>query len=78
VRYLDVLIHLPLRRMCSFQLVAKLGLTHLELFSFTANRADVFKREGTDTHRPPQFNGTSFLYYSSRMACYLEADDLGV
>ena len=31
-----------------------------------------------DTHRPPHFNGTNFPYYSARMACYLEAVDLGV
>jgi hypothetical protein len=31
-----------------------------------------------DTHRPPHFDGTNFPYYSARMACYLEAIDLGV
>jgi hypothetical protein len=31
-----------------------------------------------DTHRPAHFDGTNFPYYSSRMACYLEAVDLGV
>jgi hypothetical protein len=31
-----------------------------------------------DTHRPPHFDGTNFTYYSARMACYLEAIDLGV
>jgi hypothetical protein len=31
-----------------------------------------------DTHRPPHFDGTNFSYYSARMACYLEAVDLGV
>jgi hypothetical protein len=31
-----------------------------------------------DTHKPPHFDGTNFLYYSARMACYLEAVDLGV
>jgi hypothetical protein len=31
-----------------------------------------------DTHRPPHFGGTNFPYYSARMACYLEAVDLGV
>jgi hypothetical protein len=30
------------------------------------------------THRSPHFNGTNFPYYSARMACYLEAVDLGV
>jgi hypothetical protein len=31
-----------------------------------------------DTHRPPDFNNTNFPFYSARMACYLEAIDLGV
>jgi hypothetical protein len=31
-----------------------------------------------DTHRPPHFDGTNFLYYSARMACYLEVVDIGV
>jgi hypothetical protein len=31
-----------------------------------------------DTHRPPYFDNTNFPYYSARMACYLEAIDLGV
>jgi hypothetical protein len=31
-----------------------------------------------DIHRPPHFDGTNFPYYSARMACYLEAVDLGV
>jgi hypothetical protein len=31
-----------------------------------------------DTHRPSHFDGTNFPYYSARMACYLEAVDLGV
>jgi hypothetical protein len=31
-----------------------------------------------DTHRSAHFVGTYFPYYSARMACYLEAVDLGV
>jgi hypothetical protein len=31
-----------------------------------------------DTHRPPHYDDTNFPYYSARMACYLEAVDLGV
>jgi hypothetical protein len=31
-----------------------------------------------DTHRPPHFDGTNFPYYSARMICYIEVDDLGV
>jgi hypothetical protein len=31
-----------------------------------------------DTHKPPHFNCTNSPYYSARMVCYLEANDLGV
>ena len=31
-----------------------------------------------DTARSPQFDGTNFPYYKARMACHLEAVDLGV
>jgi hypothetical protein len=31
-----------------------------------------------DTHWPPHLDDTNFPYYSARMACYLEAVDLGV
>jgi hypothetical protein len=31
-----------------------------------------------DTYRLPHFDGTNFPYYNARMACYLEAIDLGV
>ena len=31
-----------------------------------------------DTARPSHFNGTNFPYYKARMACHLEAVDLGV
>ena len=31
-----------------------------------------------DTARPPQFDGINFLYYKARMACHLEAVDLGI
>ena len=33
---------------------------------------------GMDTSRPPHFNGINFPYYKARMACHLEAVDLGV
>jgi hypothetical protein len=33
---------------------------------------------GMDTFRPPHFDGTNFPYYKARMACHLEALDLGV
>ena len=31
-----------------------------------------------DTSRPPHFDGTNFPYYKAKMACHLEAVDLGV
>ena len=31
-----------------------------------------------DTSRPPHFDGTNFSDYKAKMACYLEAVDLGV
>ena len=31
-----------------------------------------------DNFRPPHFDGTNFPYYKARMACHLEAVDLGV
>ena len=31
-----------------------------------------------DISRPPYFDGTNFSYYKAKMACYLEAVDLGV
>ena len=31
-----------------------------------------------DTSRPLHFDGTNFPYYKARMACHLEAVDLGV
>jgi hypothetical protein len=33
---------------------------------------------GTDTSRPPHFDGTNFPYYKVRMAVHLEVVDLGV
>ena len=68
----------PLRRHRFLQLVSEPGLAHLKRFSLTANRADAFYRKGVDTHRLSHFDDTNFSYYSARMACYLEAVDLGV
>jgi hypothetical protein len=53
-------------------------LAHLECFSLIANQVDTLSRKGMDTYRPPHFDGISFPYYIARMACYLEAIDLGV
>ena len=38
----------------------------------------LFRVVGTDTSRPPHFDGTNFPYYKARMACHLEVVDLGV
>jgi len=79
VKVLEVLIHPPLLGVTRFlQVVSEPGLAHLKRFSFTAKKSRRFLEEGMDTHRPPHFDGTNFPYYSARMACYLEAVDLGV
>jgi hypothetical protein len=38
----------------------------------------LFRVVGIDTFRPLHFDSTNFPYYKDRMACYLEAIDLGV
>jgi hypothetical protein len=38
----------------------------------------LFREKRMNTHRPPHFDVTNFTYDSARMACYLEAVDLGV
>ena len=38
----------------------------------------LFRVVGIDTSRPPYFDDTNFPYYKARMACHLEAVDLGV
>ena len=38
----------------------------------------LFRVVGMDTSRPPHFDNTNFPYYKARMACHLEAVDLGV
>ena len=47
-------------------------------FGFIAVEPTLFRVIGMDTSRPPHFDGTNFSYYKARMACHLEAVDLGV
>ena len=47
-------------------------------FGLTAVEPMLFRVIGMDTSRPPQFDDTNFPSYKARMACYLEAVDLGV
>jgi hypothetical protein len=47
-------------------------------FGFTAVEPTLFRVLDKDTSRPPHFDGTNFPYYKARMACHLEAVDLGV
>ena len=47
-------------------------------FDLTVVEPMLFRVVGMDTSRPSYFDGTNFPYYKARMACYLEAVDLGV
>ena len=47
-------------------------------FGLTVVEPTLFRVVGIDTSRPSHFDGTNFPYYRARMACYLEAVDLGV
>ena len=53
-------------------------LAHIWTLGLTAVEPMLIRVVGMDTARPPQFDGTNFLYYKARMACHLEAVDLGV
>ena len=46
-------------------------------FGFTADEPMPFRVRRMDTSRPPHFDSTNFSYWSARIACYLEAIDLG-
>ena len=47
-------------------------------FGFTVVEPTPFRVVGMDTSRPSYFDSTNFPYYKERMACHLEAVDLGV
>ena len=47
-------------------------------FGLTVVEPTLFRVVEMDTSRPPHFDGTNFPYYKARMACHLEAVDLGV
>ena len=63
--------------MVPFQLVSE-PVGSIWTFGLTTVEMTLFRVVGMDTSRPPHFDGTNFLYYRARMACYLEAVDLGV
>ena len=63
--------------MVHLQVVSK-PVGSISTFGFTAIEPTLFRVGGKDTSRPLHFDGTNFPYYSDRMACYLEAVDLGV
>ena len=67
----------PLRRHGPLQVVSE-PVGSIWTFGLTAVEPTLFRVFGMDTSRPPQFDGTNFPYYKARMACYLEAVDLGV
>ena len=60
-----------------FQLVSE-PVGSIWTFGFTAIEPTLFRVVGMDTSRPPHFDGTTFPYCKARMACHLEAVDLGV
>ena len=77
VRILSCLIHPLFGVTVPLQLVLEpVGL--IWTFGLTAVEPTLFRVVGMDTFRPPYFDGTNFPYYKARMACYLEAVDLGV
>jgi hypothetical protein len=53
-------------------------VTSIWTFGLTAFELTLLRVVGMDTSRPLHFDGTNFSYYKARMACYLEAVDLGV
>ena len=67
----------PLRRHGPLQLVSE-PVGSIWTFGLTAVEPTLLRVVGMDTARPPQFDSTNFLYYKARMACHLEAVDLGV
>ena len=77
VRVLSCLIHPPLRHHGPLQVVSE-SIGSIWTFGFTAVEPMLFRVVGTDTSRPPHFDGTNFPYYKARMACHLEVVDLGI
>ena len=66
----------PLRRHCPLQVVSE-PVGSIWIFGLTAVEPPLFRVVGIDTSRPPHFDGPNFPYYKARMACHLEAVDLG-
>ena len=67
----------PLRRHGPLQVVLE-PVGAIWTFGFTAVEPTLFRVVGMNTCRPPHFDGTNFPYYKAKMACHLEAIDLGV
>ena len=76
-RILSCLIHPSLRRYGPLQVVSE-PIGSIWTFGLTAVEPTLFRVVRMDTSRPPHFDGTNFPYYKARMACHLEAVDLGV
>ena len=77
VEFLSCLIHPPLRRHKFLQLVSE-QVGSIWTFGLTSIEPTLLRVVGMDTSWPPHFDGTNFPYYKARMACNLEAIDLGV
>ena len=74
---MSCLIHPPLRRHSHLQVVSEpVGI--IWTFSLTIVELTLFRVVGMDTSRPLHFDSTNFPYYKARMACHVEAVDLGV
>ena len=66
-----------LRRHGPLQVVSE-PVGSIWIFGLTAVEPTLFRVVGMNTSRPSHFDGTNFPCYKARMACYLEAVDLGV
>ena len=77
VRFLSCLIHPPFRYHGPLQLVSE-PIGSIWTFGLTAVEPTLFRVVEMDTARPLHFDGTNSPYYKTRMACHLEAVDLGV
>ena len=77
VRLLSCLVHPPSQASQSLTSGIKADWLNLDLWSHRFEPT-LFRVVGMDTSRPPHFDGTNFSDYKAKMACYLEAVDLGV
>ena len=63
--------------MVPFQLVSE-PIGSIWTFGLTTIEPTLFRVIRMDISRPSHFDSTNFPYYKARMACHLEAVDLGV